>query len=138
MCKTLLRRRRRQATDDSRGPLAEKSPKKGSGSGKVAEGGADPHRLAGEENEEPSQAAKGDLDFRIHLGKAAAHSRKDSVAPNWSEGCSGKDRGRPVKRSKEAPGLSHKRGLAAVKGGCSWDASSRGFLQAGGSTEQAA
>ena len=119
MCKTLRRRRRRQETFESRGPLPENSPKKGRGSGKVAEGGAAPHRLAGERKEEASQAAKGDLDFRIHLGKAAAHSRKESVASNWSEGFgSGKDRGRPVKRSKEAPGLEHEKGLAAFKGGC--------------------
>ena len=53
-------------------------------------------------------------------GKAADHSRNEIVALNWSEGPQpGEDRGMPVKPSKEAPGGSHRRGLAAFKQGCS-------------------
>ena len=73
-----IRRRKqrvRQARLESRGPLPEKSPKKGKGRGKVAEGDTEGPRHGGEMKEEAMYAPKRVRDRASHLGKAAAQVR---------------------------------------------------------------
>ena len=89
----------------ARGRCHRKGPGEAVGAGKVAEDGAVPRRLAGEEKDLQSIAPKSVRDLATHLGKAAAHSLKENVALNCFKGPAGSgNRGKPIKCSKVAPG----------------------------------